>query len=86
MWPLCYRPDGSLVAIVMTGPYCPRGCLRQQLEETEPVGVVTVNRFAVVAVGGDMVTGRSTRNGLAMRLIETRPDPKAKTRLSILEM
>jgi len=30
-------------------------CLGQQLEEMEAVGVATVNRFALVTTGGDMV-------------------------------
>jgi hypothetical protein len=31
-------------------------CLGQQLEVMEPVGVVTVHRFALITTGGDMVT------------------------------
>ena len=42
--------------------------LGQQFEEMEAVGVATVNRFALVTTGGDMVTAPG-----AMGPIETRP-------------
>ena len=37
-------------------------CLGQQLEEMEVVGVATVNRFALVTTGGDMVTAPGAFN------------------------